>query len=533
MSNRRSRNNRRIKNTKFHFNFDFDFNFNKFLIIPISILAILIIFSVIFSIINMGNNKILNNIYVRGIDVSNLTKEEAKDKLESSFKSNIESSVLLNFEDYSLSLLPSEINFEYNISSAIDDAYLIGRSGNIFSNNFTIISSIFDKHNIELDYTYDEEKLEKIITNISSEIPGVVTKPSFYINDENTLIITKGQSGNKLDMNSSKTMILSAIDTDSNIVSLKVDKVEPDDINIDEIYKEVYRKPQNASITTSPYSVTVEENGIDFAISLEDAKNLISSQDLEQYSIPLKVTEPEIKVADLGEDIFKNTLSSFTTKYDITNINRSTNVELAISKINGTILQPGETFSFNTTVGARTTQNGFKNAAIYSDGELEYGIGGGICQVSSTLYNSVLRANLDIVERKNHSMTVNYVDVGMDATVSYGSVDFKFKNSRTYPIKVVATAKSGVMTISICGVPENVEYDVSFASDVLQKVDYKITYEPTSTLLPGAEYIKQSGKYGYKVSTYKILSQNGKEVSRVLLSTDTYKPQERIIQKGR
>ena len=127
-------------------------------------------------------------------------------------------------------------------------------------------------------------------------------------------------------------------------------------------------------------------------------------------------------------------------------------------------------------------------------------------------------------------MTVNYLPIGCDATVSYGSVDFKFKNSRSYPIKIVATINSGVITISIYGIKEENEYTVDIITETLQKEDFETVYERTSSVPEGTEIIKQTGKYGYKCSTYKVLYQNGKIVSKTLLSTDTYKPQKQIVQ---
>ena len=132
-------------------------------------------------------------------------------------------------------------------------------------------------------------------------------------------------------------------------------------------------------------------------------------------------------------------------------------------------------------------------------------------------------------ERKNHSMTVNYLPVGRDATVSYGSVDFKFKNSRSYPIKIGATINSGVITISIYGVKEENEYTVEIVTDIIQKDDFQVVYENSTSIPKGTESIKQTGKYGYKSSTYRVLYLNGKVVSKTLLSTDTYKPLDQIV----
>ena len=142
------------------------------------------------------------------------------------------------------------------------------------------------------------------------------------------------------------------------------------------------------------------KDGIDFAISIDEAKELASNKDASEIYIPLKYIKPEITIADLGEDIFGTKLGTSTTIYDSTNFNRSTNIDIACERINGTILEPGETFSFNKVVGERTSKNGFKEALIYNGGEVDYGLGGGICQISSTLYNAVLKANLEIVERK-------------------------------------------------------------------------------------------------------------------------------------
>ena len=126
-------------------------------------------------------------------------------------------------------------------------------------------------------------------------------------------------------------------------------------------------------------------------------------------------------------------------------------------------------------------------------------------------------------------MTVTYLPLGHDATVSYGSVDFKFKNTRSYPIKISATLNSGVVTISICGVKEKNEYSVDIVVETTQVDDFETVYEYSSSLALGTQYIKQTGKYGYKCSTYRVLSQNGKVISKTLISTDTYKPQKQIV----
>lgn len=520
MSNRRNRgrNSKKIK---------------KVALIPIVIALVVVLFFFLFiflSLFNMGNSKIMKNVYINDVLVGSLTTEEAREKLNNELEETLSNEISLEFGEYKTSFLPAEIQLSYDIPSALEKAYGVGRTGNIITNNIKAIFSNFSKTNIDAPMSYDEDKLEKIINNISAEIPDIVIEPTYYTSDDE-LVVTRGTDGNKLNEGKTKDVILSAISHNENNVTLPVDKISSKDIDIEKIYSEIYCEPKNASVENNPYKVNIEKKGVDFAISLDEAKKLVANTELDQFYIPLKYTDAEITVSDLGEDIFKNKLSYFSTKYDSTNTNRATNIVLACEKINGTVLEPGEVFSFNKVVGARTAKNGFKEAIIYSDGELDYGIGGGICQVSSTLYNAVLFANLDIVERKNHSMTVSYVPVGQDATVSYGSVDFKFENSRNYPIKISATTNSGIATITVYGVKEEQEYTINFDVDIIEKIDYDTNYEYSSKIPAGQEVVKQTGKYGYKCSTYKVVTFGDKEISRTLLSTDTYKPQKEIIQK--
>ena len=494
-------------------------------------LTLLILFLLTFlSLLNMGNSKILRNIYINNIPVSYLSQIDAKEKLNSELNTELSKPIKLIFKDYSVEFLPAEIDFSYDTSSVLEKAYGIGRTGNIFTNNLKILVSLFKKTNLKSEYSYDEEELNNIINNISVDIPYIVIEPSYYISDD-TLIITDGNDGNELDKTQAKKLLLSAIIQNEKTINLPINYVTAKSIDINKIHEEIYCEPQNASVTKNPYKISAEKNGVDFAISIDEAKELTLNKEASEIYIPLQYTKPEITIADLGEDIFETKLGTSTTLYDSTNLNRATNINIACEKINGTVLEPGETFSFNKIVGERTAKNGFKEALIYNGGEVDYGLGGGICQISSTLYNAVLKANLDIIERKNHSMTVSYLPVGQDASVSYGSVDFKFTNSRSYPIKIIATANTGVITISILGVLEEQEYIVTLETEILETTDYTSTYEYSSNIPIGKEELKQVGKNGYKCSTYKVLSLGEKEISRTLLSTDTYKSQKEIILK--
>lgn len=156
----------------------------------------------------------------------------------------------------------------------------------------------------------------------------------------------------------------------------------------------------------------------------------------------------------------------------------------------------------------------------------------GICQISSTLYNAVLLANLEILERTNHGYTTDYVKAGTDATVYYGSLDFRFKNNRNYPIKIVCYAKNGIANFQILGLKQDPEYTVKIEANVVGSIPYKTIYQKDSSLPNGTTKVKQNGSNGCKTETYKILELNGKVISKTLISRDTYNPHNKIILQG-
>ena len=213
-------------------------------------------------------------------------------------------------------------------------------------------------------------------------------------------------------------------------------------------------------------------------------------------------------------------------------MNRTTNLKLASQKINGTVLLPGEEFSYNKVVGERTIAAGYKEASVYSNGQVVNGLGGGICQISSTLYNAVIMANLEVTDRRNHQFVAPYVPVGQDATVVYGSQDFKFVNTRKYPIRIEATVSNGIATISIWGIKENPEYDVSFETKTIATTRYTTQYIDDPNLPVGQQVVVQGGSNGRKVETYKVVKLNGQIVSKTLLSKDTYNPMKKIVRVG-
>lgn len=503
-------------------------------IVLVSIIVIfLLIISVIFSLININNENILNNVSIMGIDVSNMSQEKAKEAVSEVVNAKLTEEMTLKKDEYETSLNANQISAQFDVETAVSEAFNIGRDGNIITNNYGILSTWLFGRNIECNFNYNEEALDKKIDDVQAKLPGAVVQSSYYIEDED-LIIVKGKAGLAIKKDELETDILNKIkdvNKKYDITTIPTEEKEPDAINLEQIKNEIYKEPQDAYVTTNPSTVHTHVNGVDFAVSMEEAQKIIS-EDKDEYVIPLKITVPDKTLSDLGEEAFPDELGTYTTRYDPTNKNRSNNLEISAKKINGTIIMPGETFSYNQTVGERTIAEGYKEAGAYAGGRVVQDVGGGICQTSSTLYNAVLLANLEIVDRSNHQFLTSYVPAGRDATVAWGSIDFQFKNTREYPIKIEASVKNGVCTMSIYGIKEETEYEVVIQPVVLSYIPYTTKYEDDPTLEEGKEVVEQSGYTGCTSETYRIIKLNGEVVSKTLLSKDTYDPMTRIIRRG-
>ena len=469
-----------------------------FVLILIFIILAVVILSTIFSLINMNNTKIMNGVFVNGVDISNLSKQEAVELLNNKLNNNDENYITVYRNGVTDIVHLEEIGGEFNTEKAVNEAYRIGREGNIVQCNYDILLTSILKKKLKTTVEYDKEKLEKKIDETSLKIPDIALKASYAISDNN-VVIKNSKAGYKIKADEFEKNMVEQFSSDTKKFEIPVEKVEKQEIDIQAIHDEIYKEPKDAYYTKNPYKVYKEETGLDFAISIEEAKKMLQ-EDKEEYTIPLKVLEPNVKVGNLDNGAFPDQLASFTTYYGTGDAGRSYNIYLASKSISETVVMPGETFSFNTLIGECSTRTGYRESTIYLNGELSRGIGGGICQVSTTLYNAVLRANLEIVQRRNHSLSVTYVPLGQDAMVSIGSSDFQFKNNRDYPVKVVASTGTGSITCQIYGLKNDTEYEVKLETKVISKT-------ATNT----------------KTQTYKILYINGREVSRTLISTDSYK----------
>ena len=293
---------------------------------------------------------------------------------------------------------------------------------------------------------------------------------------------------------------------------------------LDEIGKEVNIDPIDASIRlkSEGFVITDEKKGLklnkDRAMEMLDEK--IQNYDISTLKLPMDIIEAEIKRADL--ESISERLGKYSTKFNASNVDRAYNIKLATKSVTDVLVHPKEVFSLNETIGPRLAKFGYKTAKVIINNEYVDGIGGGICQVSSTLYNAALLANMKIVERKNHSLPSAYIDMGRDATISGDYIDLKFQNNGEYPVYIYGEVKGGEVKFSIYGKQENPNRSIKIKTEIVKKIKPKMKIIKDKTLPMGTEIVEKKPQTGYVVKSYRVVTENGEEVFTEPLFTDTY-----------
>lgn len=261
-------------------------------------------------------------------------------------------------------------------------------------------------------------------------------------------------------------------------------------------------------------------------------KDIVNCNDKE-IVVKAKINKIKPKISSEKLKPINAMVSSFSTNYGgISSFNRGNNIEVATNSINGTILMPGESFSFNDTVGERTTERGYKSAGVIIGNKVDSGLGGGICQVSSTLYNAILLANIKATERTHHTLPSSYVPLGRDATVDWGNIDYKFKNTLPYPIYIEGYASGGTLGFNIYSNSSLKSKTYDIYNEVYERIPATCTKVNDDSLPAGQEEVTQGAYEGLKVRVYENCYENGKLVSNQLISDDFYRPVEGIIKVG-
>lgn len=303
---------------------------------------------------------------------------------------------------------------------------------------------------------------------------------------------------------------------------------------LNEVSEKINRDAANAYLLQQGknYSLIPEVTGQELDIdhvSKEIAKNLISQLSFT-LDLTVKDIEPSVTASDLQH--INGVIASFTTQFDPDDKNRSQNIILAAKSINKVLVRNGDSFSFNKYVGPRLAENGYKEAPVFVEGKLIPDWGGGVCQVSSTLYNAVLLANMAIEERTSHFRPPGYVPLGQDATVADNLLDFTFKNSTGNNIYIVSEVYDGQLSIHVLGQQSPNKPEIHIVATDKKTLEPNTIIKQDPSLDLGKQVIEAEGQRGFTVSTYRIMRFNGHEIRREHLASDEFKPVDHVIRIG-
>jgi vancomycin resistance protein YoaR len=512
-------------------------------IIPILIIsfcfALLLLFCSVI-IINKTNTKVYKNVYLLEVDFSNKTPEEVMEILKTKSEEITKDRMLEIYQgnETVYTVRADEMKLELDVAKTTKKILAFGRTNNIIKDNLLIIKNLFSKTNIEPVYSYDESKVEDFVKNIDLSLKDRFVDDSYNLDEKsNKLIIKRGKTGNTIDYDFEKNNIIDAIKKNETKLILNSISKKPSSLDLQKVHDEVKKDPKDAYIDKSvvPSKFVAEQIGYEF--NVKELENILNSDENKTeekvVEYPLTVLQPKIKIEDITYTLYKDKLSGYTTYFDGGLSPRANNLNIALSYLNGKIIMPGEVFSYNKAIGDTTAAKGYKEAATFKAGTVVMEMGGGICQTTSTLYNVALMANLEIVERHQHGLPVGYVPPSRDATVYSPVLDFKFKNTRNYPIKIVTSFSSaGNMNISIFGTKEETEYEVVLTSNVLSTIAFTTKYIYDDTLAKDQQVVKSAGVNGYISQGFITKKLNGVVQSSNLLSKDIYNAQQQVIRVG-
>lgn len=497
--------------------------------ILISVASIFILFIAIYILICIiaGGKTFIANTTINGIDVGQLSESEAIAKIQQQYQKDQEHLLLsLNVDDQT---------YQVNVSDCVkidieQEVNQIAKKNNHFFKKAYYY--LFDHDETTAIKISDKKQFETNINN-SKILDYSTLIPTTYEIKENQIIFTKGTSGKTVDKDDVYQQIETALQNytfKDSIDIPTIDSKETEEV-MTQIYQEIPQKAVNATLDkNNNYAIVDSQIGIVYD-EKEALKKFNDTKEGKQFSLSATITQPTITKEMLEQNLFKDVLGEYSTYVSGSSV-RKNNVKLSGEKCNNIILLPGEEFSYNTTVGKRTKEAGFGEAAAYLNGETVQEVGGGICQTSSTLYNAVVFANLEVTERHNHTYISSYVPIGRDATVSWNGPDLKFKNNKNYPIKIVVSYANSRINTKIYGTDED-GYTVEFTSSQTATIPFNTKYENDATLPEGTEQIKQAGSNGAKAVSYrKIYDRNGKLISSKKESNSVYKSHDAIILKG-
>ena len=464
---------------------------------------------------------------IAGADIAGLTADAAAQTAGKAVLGR-EYILILDGEEQTFTARDLGVYQDGDITAAVRAAYDDQHSGGILSGGWTYLQGLLGKNTVTHVLPYSKTAVEQAAAQLKQDFDRAPVDASYALS-ETGVTVTVGRDGRSLNEAALAQMLEAAVSFpgESGSVTLNAEPIPARTLTAQAIHDDIAGEMKNAGYDASTDTITPEQLGADFDVSAAQ-KLLDNTQPGTSVTIPARIEFPEVTAEELKEVLFRDVLGECKTHVTGTNA-RKTNVRLAAEKINGHIMNSGDVFSYNEVVGQRTAAAGFKPAPAYVRGETVDEIGGGICQVSSTLYYACLKGNLEITERYAHRYVPAYIDWGMDATVSWGGPDYKFTNDTSYPIRIETVYANDYVTVRILGTNADGSY-ARMTNDVLSRTDWTTEYVEDASIPSGTEKVKTTPYTGYLVKSYRhVYDKDGKLISSAYEATSSYKVRNKVV----
>ncbi|OQB13156.1 MAG: Vancomycin B-type resistance protein VanW [Firmicutes bacterium ADurb.Bin193] len=511
----------------------------RYRVLGLSAGALLVIFIAVFGVMGTDafyTDKICRGVNAGGVYIGGMTAQQAVDLLGSTGENPYaRSSVTLNTDaGKSATITAASVDAHADYEATVNSAMALAKSGNAVSKLMKAASVRLFKTEMGITAVYDALKLDEQLDKFAAEVGGTLKQHKIDI-DAKEVTITQGTPGRGIDINMARDIFKENLrENKQTSAHIELVDAKPADIDIEELYKMTYAQPVDAHYERAGGGVVVAPHKDGREIDRQQAAKALAELYAggQSVKVPYTTLAASVTAGQLSTKNFADTLGTFSTKYDTSNKPRANNLAVAARNINGTILLPDEEFSYNKAVGPRTYERGFKDASVYENNKMVDGVGGGICQVSSTLYGASLYANLQIVERHEHSLEVHYAPLGMDATVAWGALDFRIKNNTGAPLKINASAGGGVVSIKLIGTNPHPDWVVKINTETISSTPFTVQEIPSPDIPSGVRQEESSGFKGYVVNTYKQIYQNGKQIENKFLHKSVYTMAPKVIKVG-
>lgn len=475
-----------------------------------------------------AHDNVYEGVYIGDTSVAGMSEDALRENIPKMIDLSQNYDITITAGDASETISTSSLAPSLDVEQMVTAAMEYGRKESGLARISEVMNLKKNPVSVPFAISFDEHALQQAIDSLSADLDITAVDNTIEIGTD-SLTITRGAPGIGISYDEVKRGITECFINNGNGVGVELKEIEPEEITVDYIKRHTSETPTDATYSVVNHRLAFTQSSPGVTFDTQKVRELLKKEEGKSVVVvPVQVVQPQMTTEALKNSLLGDMLGTFSSDLSSSSADRTHNVQLACDKINGYVLAPGEEFSYNEVVGPRTVERGFRMANVYVGNTVQPGIGGGICQVSSTMFNAVVYADLEITARRNHTLPVTYVPMGRDATVSYGSVDFKFKNNTSKPIEIHAECVGRKNVITIYGTNEHPNKKIEIETEKTGTTEPKVVRKEDSTLPEGQVKVESAGTNGSSYIAYKVVYENGVQISRDVLCKSTYAGKDRV-----